>query len=226
MRGMVDPSSSSRTYRHAYLLTALILLIAVRPFLGTYVLGFGLIEILLFVTAIGAALAFSHRRGQFVTVTLLGFCTVALRIAWKVTEAEWAVTAYLLATLVFSLSVAIMLLVHIFKHTKRITMDTIFGSVSAYLLLGFGWACAYALLEGARPGSFDFGERTGILTVDQVWSFIGFSFTTLTTLGYGNIAPMNARADALTSCEAMVGQFYMVVLVGRLIGLQVSQNNK
>ena len=226
MRRMVNPTPSSRTYRHAYLLTALILLIAVRPFLGTHVLSFGLIEVLLFVTAIGAALAFSHRRGQFIAVTVLGFCSVGLRITWTITEAKWAVTPYLLATLVFSLAVAVMLLIHIFKHTRRITADTIFGSISAYLLLGFGWACAYAILEGARPGSFNFGERTGNLTIDQVWNFIGFSFTTLTTLGYGNIAPMNARADALTSCEAMVGQFYMVVLVGRLIGLQVSQSEK
>ena len=221
---MADLRSKRPTYRHAYLLTALILLIAVRPFLDTHVLGFGLIEVLLFVTAIGAALAFSHRRRQFISVTLLGACSVGCRVAWKLTEADWALTAYLMATLVFSMAVAAMLLTHIFRHTKKITVDTIFGSISAYLLLGFGWACAYALLEGATPGSFNFGDRALQLTVDQVWSFIGFSFTTLTTLGYGNIAPMNAKADALTSCEAMVGQFYMVVLVGRLIGLQVSQS--
>jgi len=223
MADMNDRHPISRSYRHAYLLSALTLLIAVRPFFGPHKIGFGLIEILLLVTAIGAALAFTSRRRQFLVVSGLGFLSFALRMTWALAHQDWALPAYLGASLVFSFSVAGLLLVYIFKHTRRITADTICGAISAYLLIGFGWACAYALMEGMLPGSFDFGDRSVDKTPDQVWSFIGFSFTTLTTLGYGNIAPLNARADALTSCEAMIGQFYLTVLVGRLIGLQISQ---
>jgi hypothetical protein len=51
-----------------------------------------------------------------------------------------------------------------------------------------------------------------------------FSFTTLTTLGYGDIVPVSAIARALTSIEAITGQIYLAVLVARLVGLNIAES--
>ncbi len=98
-------------------------------------------------------------------------------------------------------------------------MNTSCGSLSVYLLLGLLWAFAFALLESAVPGSFSGIER-GMGFTDYK-RFFGFSFVTLTTLGYGNVVPLTPRADALAVAEAIVGQIYLTVLVARLVALNL-----
>jgi voltage-gated potassium channel Kch len=51
-----------------------------------------------------------------------------------------------------------------------------------------------------------------------------FSFTTLTTLGYGDIVPVSPIARALTSTEAITGPIYLAVLVVRLVGLNIAES--
>ena len=48
-----------------------------------------------------------------------------------------------------------------------------------------------------------------------------FSFTTLTTVGYGDIVPHSPAARTMAILEAVMGQFDLVALVGRLVGLQI-----
>lgn len=47
--------------------------------------------------------------------------------------------------------------------------------------------------------------------------FVGFSFTTLTTLGYGNIAPATRQADSLTTLQAVIGQLHPAIVLARLV---------
>ena len=80
----------------------------------------------------------------------------------------------------------------------------------------------YSLVETAMPGSF-----AGL--VDQAanskWNpdWIYFSFVTLTTLGYGDILPLTFSARSLAYFEAIVGQFYLAVLVAGLVGAYLSE---
>jgi hypothetical protein len=49
-----------------------------------------------------------------------------------------------------------------------------------------------------------------------------FSFTTLTTVGYGDVLPVNGYARAAVVLEAVLGHFYLAVLVARLVGLHIA----
>ena len=49
-----------------------------------------------------------------------------------------------------------------------------------------------------------------------------FSYTTLTTVGYGDIAPRTLAARALANVEALTGQLYLVIIVARLVALQIT----
>lgn len=108
--------------------------------------------------------------------------------------------------------------------SSKVNFDLISGALCGYLLLAMMWSLIYQVLELTWPGSF---VRTGgqaiiaqsVAPVAQDWSaFIYFSFVTITTLGYGDITPANAPAGHMAALEAVVGQFYMVVLVARLVG--------
>jgi voltage-gated potassium channel Kch len=117
----------------------------------------------------------------------------------------------------------------IFK-AKKVTTNLIFGSICIYLLIGLVWAFIYSLLEILSPGSFQadipgfgefFSDRQS-LTI----RFVYFSYVTLTTLGYGDISPVTPPAQLIASLEAIAGQFYLAILVARLIGMHLFEATK
>jgi hypothetical protein len=101
-----------------------------------------------------------------------------------------------------------------------INTNRIVGAICIYLMLGVIWAMAYTVVDLASPGSF-----AGFSPMDDVgWNseWLYFSFVTMTTLGYGDILPVSATARGLAYMQAVVGQFYIAVLVAGLVGAYVS----
>ena len=129
---------------------------------------------------------------------------------------------YPLLGLLFYSYLTIMLSRHVFSVSRDVTADTICGALCIYLLLGILWAFVYAGLESVAPGSFNFPDDPARSELTPIQRFLGFSFITLTTLGYGNIAPATHIADTLTSAQAIVGQIFLTVLVARLVALHIT----
>lgn len=102
--------------------------------------------------------------------------------------------------------------------------NKIIGSLSLYILLGLIWAVIYLLLLGMDPTAF-----SGIETSNWQQSFSRvayYSFVTLTTLGYGDILPTNHVAEFFVYLEAIIGVFYMAIIVSSLISLRLSALDK
>ena len=215
-------SLSPGCYRHLYLLASLLVVIAVRPFFSERILGRGLLEGILFITIIAGAYAVAISRRTVLLLTGLGLLSMLMRIAWFLQPNDALLYGFLSCYMAFYSVVAALLMNSLFQAQDRISMDTLNGAVSVYLILGLLWAMAYAVLELASPGSFRFGAET--VPVGAMFErFLGFSFTTLTTLGYGNIAPATPQADALAIMEAIAGQIYLAVVIARLVALQIMQ---
>ncbi len=90
------------------------------------------------------------------------------------------------------------------------------------MLIGYGWAFVYALLDEVFPGSFAALTEAGRNDYTQrVMQFRYFSFMTLTTVGYGDVLPRSDAARTLAALEAVMGQIYLTVLVARLVGLHI-----
>ena len=96
-----------------------------------------------------------------------------------------------------------------------VSIHRVRGAIAAYLLLGFTWAAAYALVEALAPGSFATARPES--THDRSWLY--FSFVTLTTVGYGDITPVHRAARSLAMLEALTGQLYPAILIARLVTL-------
>jgi voltage-gated potassium channel len=106
----------------------------------------------------------------------------------------------------------------------EISTDRLVGAICVYLLLGVIWSVGYAMVNLISPGSFAGFSPMEELGWDSEWLY--FSFVTMTTLGYGDILPISATARGLAYMQAVVGQFYIAVLVAGLVGAYVSMRNE
>jgi hypothetical protein len=106
----------------------------------------------------------------------------------------------------------------------RVTPDRVAGAISVYLLLGLLWSALYGIIAAVDPGSFRGMEAFHLSEPGAQPDFIYFSFVTLTTLGYGDIAPVSSVAKTLAWIEAVFGQLYLAVTIARLVSLEVTQS--
>ena len=104
----------------------------------------------------------------------------------------------------------------------RITADGVFGAMCGYLLLGFAFSHGYGIVETLNPHSFQTGDT--LTRADEHLVLTYFSFVTLTTVGFGDVVPAVPLARSLAIVEAIVGQFYIAVLVADLIGKRLAHS--
>ncbi|MFV1957643.1 MAG: ion channel [bacterium] len=84
------------------------------------------------------------------------------------------------------------------------------------------WAFVFSVLESIHPGSFSIGGG-GQIGVGLLL-FIYYSFVTITTSGYGDITLLTAPANSFSLLEAVTGQFYIAILIARLVGIHIAQS--
>lgn len=106
---------------------------------------------------------------------------------------------------------------------KKIAIDAIIGGFCAYMLIGVLWGILYTNIEIINPGSFDFGQHASIKELAKNSSLLNYySFSSLLTIGLGDITPISPIARALTIIEGLLGQFYIVFFISTLVGLFIS----
>jgi hypothetical protein len=100
-----------------------------------------------------------------------------------------------------------------------VNVHRVMGGVAAYLLIGVTWAFAYKLLLEEAPDAIHFQSSfTGISTGEPA-RLIYFSFSTLTTLSFGDAFPVHRVARSLAIAEALIGQLYPAILIATLVGM-------
>jgi hypothetical protein len=127
-----------------------------------------------------------------------------------------------IVTYIIFLFISIIVLLEKVFSERKVTMSTILGGISIYLLMGIFWAFCYQLVNIFNPDSILFNSFEGIKYLD----FMFFSFTTLTTLGYGDIVPVSYGARNLAIIESTLGPIFLAVFIARLVGLHISQSKK
>ncbi len=98
--------------------------------------------------------------------------------------------------------------------SKEVSSRTILGAISVYTSLGILFTWAYGTIDRIEGGGF-FG--TGVEAKGS--DFLFFSYTTLTTTGYGDLVPTGQVGRMVSGLEMMIGQVFLVTLVAGLVSL-------
>ena len=122
---------------------------------------------------------------------------------------SWAFGAALYATTIAYL------LRYVFQRNVM-TADKLYGAAAAYLMLGALWGYLYAIANHLQPGSFAFG---GSVASPLIGDLLYFSFTVLTSTGFGDAVPVLRYARGLCVLEQLVGSLFLAILIARLAGV-------
>jgi hypothetical protein len=95
---------------------------------------------------------------------------------------------------------------------EAVTLQSIFGAISTYLIIGLMFSAIYAAIYFLHNQHFFANNQRG-----DTSNFQYFSFTTLTTLGYGDFTANDAGGRAIAMLEAMTGQIFLATLVAKLV---------
>lgn len=102
----------------------------------------------------------------------------------------------------------------------RITFHRIRGAIVLYLNIALIFTSAYRLIVELEPDSFR-NLATGRSEFVAIDSILYFSFTTLTSTGFGDIVPVDPIARSLSNLEAIIGQLYPATLLARIVTLEL-----
>jgi len=111
-----------------------------------------------------------------------------------------------------SLLVTAALIVRRILGRQTVTLQSIYGALSAYIIIGLMFAAFYAAIEHLGGGHFFADGQPA-----DTQTFQYFSFTTLTTLGYGDFTAAGNGGRAIAVMEALTGQVFLATLVARLV---------
>lgn len=216
------------TARFAWLLAALLAALALPPLLDGVRHGLPTVRLGLAVVLVASIALLGRRRLRFWVGLALVAPTLALDWASLLFDSWWVSLLASGGTVAF-LGLVITTIVEAVLRAERVTSDTILGGICVYLLLGLLWVSAFTLAENLQPGSLlVYGAALGdpLPEAFRFTEILYFSFVTLTTLGYGDIAPATSAARALATGEAIVGQLYVTIFVARLVGLHLAHTRQ
>lgn len=129
---------------------------------------------------------------------------------------QWALYLGYSGVVPYNLVLLSTLMRFIFR-SRAVNLDVVSAACSTYLMLGAVFVPIYGFVETLAPGSFTDNARPGQPVYWQ--QIIYFSFVALTTMGFGDVAPVSMWARSLATFEGVIGVLYPTVVVARLVGL-------
>ena len=210
----------ARTYlrrRYTILFYTLLLTLVAAPVISALKMSGALLESLLAASLLAAILPVSEVRSRPYLLLAMVVVWLARPLTGWLDQPALTVMTLGIWTLVGLLAAAAAL--RFAMRAGQVDAERLYSALSAYLLAGIYFGLLYWVLEKLKPDTF---TVTGPFSQT---SAIYFSFVTLATLGYGDIAPRGDMARGLAIVEGVGGQLFLAVLVARLVSLYSKPGN-
>lgn len=208
-----------RRNRCSLLLVALCLMILANPLFGASYVGHKALGVSFLLTLVLATWALRLRPRMVLGLLAFALVTsVVLVLAPLDDDRHWLRPVGNGIAALFTGIVTVALLRYVLdRHV--ISTDKVFGSVAAYVLIAFTFACLFMMMQQSGAKAFYIAaanDADGLLSWSEA---MYFSFTVLTSTGFGEITPVSDGARSLIVIEQVLGVMYVAFLVARLANL-------
>jgi hypothetical protein len=212
MSSLETSSASRHRYGIVLLLTIVVVVFLIVAPSGALSRAIGLV----LTSAILVVVIATSRGGRALRETAAGgiaLATLVLAVLAAVRDVpQWVPAAAAIVVVLVTLGQIVRTLVGLMR-TRGVTVQAVAGALAVYLLLGVLFAFAIAFAARASHGAY-FAQGSDGSASQQVY----FSFTTMTTTGYGDLSPATSAGRAIAVLEMLTGQIYLVTIISLLVG--------
>ena len=156
----------------------------------------------------------SVNRNHFLFASAAALLTLCFGIPYVFDGGEtlWLTLANFASLVLYQSTIVFVLLMFVFTKDE-VTRDVLYAASTVYILFGNTFTALYMIIQTLQPDAF----VTSNLETPIAWPYmVYYSYSTLTTLGYGDIVPRSAWVQSLAAVEAMLGPLYIAIIIGRL----------
>jgi Ion channel len=225
-RAMKRPVKLARKMPHGdtvlpYLLAALIVLMFVAaPLADIGVLNRPLIGTMMIVVILAGLFALGGRVRYAAAVVAIGLVLLILQVLVILITNRWLDIIAEFTGILFFMSLCLVLLLSVFAP-GRITMNRVLGAIAVYLLFAMLFAESFDIVDRFTAGdAFIMGQQPSPYTTPGA-RFFYLSVISLTSVGFGDMAPVHPFARSLVMLEAILGQIYTTVVLAWMVSLAV-----
>lgn len=201
-----------------FLLLALISQVVLYPLLQTQAHGkaaLAAVDWVILVLALRAARASGAQ-------SRLGYVLLVPAMALNAVVAFWPGPVLLILSFVFQAAFHAFVIVCLLRYIlldDDMTLDELYAAASLYVLMAFAFSFVLAGVEQLSPGSFYINPANNPDGQVGWWDLVYFSFTCLTSVGFGEITPVSDFARSVVMVEQMSGVLFLAIVISRLISL-------
>ncbi len=208
------------------LLIFLVLIFIFRPFAPS-AFYLGIWKIFLTATLMSAIFNCDHTKLVKRTVSYLAIPSLVLTWLDLFFKQELIVLSFAFFTILFIVVCTASILYDVLVRA-RVTVEALRGVICAYFLVAFMFSYIYFLIEYVTPGSFLLSGKIVSVFPHPYYlaQMLYFSFVTLLTIGFGDIVAVKDVAQTACVLEGIVGQFYIAILVSRMVAVYSLHSDK
>ena len=206
--------SISRKNKYTHLLLVLLLVFIAYAFLSNIIIADIIISLIILIAIITIIrIIYQYQKTFYIHLTLTGLAFIAdvFYISSSISQLKYPLALFADFTYAMFFFLAIVILLHRIFSEKQVSLDTIIGGITVFILIGDLWFILYQTVYLFNPNAFS--------TSVNSFGLLYFSFTTLTTVGYGDISPVIPMAQVLANLEGIIGVMFPAIFIGRLVGV-------
>ncbi len=208
-----------------YLLLAILIQMTIYPFFESEETRLIFSNLFSTVILIAAIHAIGLKKNQkIIAISIGSFAFFGIWYSVIIEEKLFLAIISVICQIAFYIYVIVLILKNLIK-AKEVDPNIIYGAIVVYLLIGISFSLLYSLMEGLAPGSFYINTFESLALKLNVFDFMYYSFTTLTTTGYGDITAVSLHARAASNIESVIGVMYVAIIISRFVSIYIVQSS-